>query len=117
MRVSDPLLMITLQLKMSKDLKLYEHFKEHLDSIDEDGTCYVISEDYEPFVGFFMNDMFGDGFDAHVTGLGDLSFHIDKLKPYFDDFETFKRIIMKDFENKDQDFKENEENFSNSPQR
>lgn len=50
-----------------------------------------------------MNDFFDDGFDAHITGCGDLSFHIDKLKPYLDDFEIFKRIIIKDFKDKDKD--------------
>lgn len=87
---------------MSRDLRLYEHFKEHLDSVEEDGTCFVLSKDYESFVEF-MNDFFDDGFDAHITGCGDLSFHIDKLKPYFDDFEIFKRIIIKDFKDKDKD--------------
>lgn len=80
------------------DLNLYEHFKECLDSIDEDGICYVYADTYEPFVEGFMHDCFDEGFNAHITGTGMLSFHIDEVKYYFDDFETFKKLIMKDFE-------------------
>ena len=79
------------------DLELYQHFIDCVDEVHEDGTCFVNSFDYENFVlGLAIEDS-EQGFEAFVTHHGDICFNIDDMMHFFDDFETFKDLFMRQF--------------------
>lgn len=78
------------------DLELYVHFNKYVFEVHEDGICFIIPSNYENFVLELPLIDSERGFKAYVTSDGYLCFNIDDVSHFFDDFETFKEIFLKE---------------------
>lgn len=79
------------------DLEIYRHFCRYVDTVNEDGTCFVSRTDYDNFVIKLPLKSSEKGFPAYVTSYGHLAFKIDDVSHFFDDFETFKKNFMEEY--------------------
>lgn len=80
------------------DLELYQHFVDYVFEVHRDGNCFVRRFDYDAFTKCLPINDAEDYFDAVITSDGDLCFNIEDVLHFFDDFDTFKDLFMRQFE-------------------
>lgn len=78
------------------DLELYVHFNKYVFEMHKDGNCFVYPFNYGDFTKCLPIDDAENGFEAYITSDGVLCFNINDVSQFFDDFETFKKTLMKE---------------------
>ena len=75
------------------DLELYAHLEKYVSECHEDGVCFVEPYNYDRFVKKLQ--IRETPIDTKITIGGILCFDIDEFEWMCEDFDTFKRVFIK----------------------